>query len=77
MSLPLRITFEGEDYTYTILTKKIDKDTSEIKINLNGEELTICCNASGEWDALERTITDSHGLLKAIARNVALRYRLK
>lgn len=77
MSLPLRITFEGEDYTYTILTKKIDKDTSEIKISLNNEELTIARNASGEWDALERTIVDSSGLLRAIARNVALRYRLR
>lgn len=77
MSLPLRITFEGVDYTYTILTKIIYKDTSEIKISLNNEELTIARNASGEWDPLERTIVDSPGLLKAIARNVALRYRLK
>ena len=77
MSLPLRITFEGEDYTYTILTKQIDRETSEIRINLNGEELTISRNSSGEWDAMERTITDPQGLLKAIARNVALRYRLR
>jgi len=77
MSLPLRITFEGQDYTYTLLTKKIDRDTAEIKISLQGEELTIYRNSLGEWDALERTITDPHGLLKAIARNVALRYLLK
>lgn len=77
MSLPLRITFEGEDYTYTILTKKIDRDTSEIKISLNGEEVTISRNAPGEWDTQERTIIDAHGLLKAIARNVTLRFRLK
>ncbi len=77
MSLPLRITFEGEDYSYTILTKKIDKDTTEIKISLDGEELTITRNASGEWDVLERTISDAPDLIKSIARNVALRYRLK
>lgn len=77
MSLPLRITFEGEDYTYTILTKKIDKDTSEIKISLGGEELTISRNTNGEWDVLERSISDTHGLLKSIALNVVLRYRLK
>lgn len=77
MSLPLRITFEDKDYTYTILTKKIDKYTSEIKITLDGHELTISRNTAGEWDALERTISDAPGLLKAIARNVALRYRLK
>jgi len=76
MSLPLRITFEDKDYSYTILTKKIDKDTSEIKINFDGEELTISRNAAGEWDVLERTISDKSDLIKTVARNVALRYRL-
>jgi len=76
MSLPLRTTFEGEDYTYTILTKMINKETKEIKISLNGEELTIAPNARGEWDAMERTVSDRPGLLKSIARNVSLRYRL-
>lgn len=76
MSLPLRITFDGKDYTYTILTKLINKDTSEIKIRLNDEELTLFKNQKNEWDALERTISDELGLIKAIARNVALRYRL-
>ncbi|MBE8712715.1 hypothetical protein [Sphingobacterium hungaricum] len=77
MSLPFRITFEDKDYTYTILSKKIDKDTSEIKISFDGEELTITRNSSGEWDVLERTISDGPDLKKSIARNVALRYRLK
>lgn len=77
MSLPLRITFKGHDYSYTILTKKIERNTTEIKIELNGEELTICRNSFGEWDIMQRTIDDEHGLLKEIARNVALRYRLK
>jgi len=76
MSLPLRITFEGEDYTYTILTRMITKETTEIKISLNDQELTLVRNQKGEWDALERTISDEPGLIKAIARNVALRYRL-
>lgn len=77
MSLPLRITFNDQDYSYTILTKKIERETTEIKIELNGEELTIFRTTLGEWDILERTIDDEHGLLKEIARNVALRYRLK
>jgi len=77
MSLPLRITFNGQDYSYTILTKKIERETTEIKIELDGEELTISRNTFGEWDILERTIEDEPGLLKEIARNVALRYRLK
>jgi hypothetical protein len=76
MSLPLRITFEGKDYTYTIMTKLIDKNTKEIKISINDEELTLFKNEQNEWDALERTISDSPGLIKDIARNVGLRYRL-
>lgn len=76
MSLPLRITFEGKDYSYTILTKLIDKHPIEIKIKLDNEELTLFKNQKDEWDVLERTISDEPGLIKAIARNVALRYRL-
>lgn len=76
MSLPLRITFEGMDYIYTILTKLISKETNEIKISLKEEEFTLYKNQKGEWDALERTISDEPGLIKAIARNIALRYRL-
>jgi len=77
MSLPLRITVNGRDYSYTILTKKIENHTFEIKIEFDGEELTIFRNSLGEWDILERTINDEPGLLKEIARNVALRYRLR
>jgi len=77
MSLPLRITFNGQDYSYTILTKKFERETTEVKIELDGEELTISRNGVGEWDILERTIDDQDGLLKEIARNVALRFRLR
>lgn len=76
MSLPLRITFEGKDYTYTILTKLISKDTKEIKISLNDEELTLIQNQKKEWQIIERTVADEGGLIEAIARNVSLRYRL-
>ena len=77
MSLPLRITFHGKDYTYTVLTKKIENHTTEIKIEFNGEEMTVARNISGEWDIMERTIVDEPELLKAIARSLALRYRLR
>lgn len=76
MSLPLRITFDGKDYTYIILTRLINRDTSEIKIRLGDEKLTLFKNHRNEWDALERTISDEPSLIKAIGRNVTLRYRL-
>lgn len=76
MSLPLRITFEERDYTYTILSRMINRETTEIRINFDDQELTLVKNQAGSWDALERTISDKPGLIQAIARNVALRYRL-
>lgn len=77
MSLPLRITFNGRDYSYTILNKNNERETNAIRIEFTGQELTISRNTAGEWDVLERTIDDEPGLLKEIARNVALRYRLR
>ncbi len=76
MTLQLRITFEGEDYTYVILTKAIDKQTRSIRISLNGEEYELSPNAKKEWDATDPAIANKQPLLRAIARNIALRYRL-
>ena len=76
MSLPLRITFEKTDYTYTVLTRPITKDLEMIKIEVNGEEITLQRNERAEWYAAENTIGDVPGLLNAIAKNLALRYRL-
>jgi len=71
----MRITFENKDYSYTVLTKIINNETTEIKISLESEELTLVQNQNKEWDALERTVGDDHGLIKSIAKNIALRYR--
>ncbi|HKG06108.1 MAG TPA: hypothetical protein VKB19_06620 [Pedobacter sp.] len=76
MSLPLRITFEEDDYTIFVLTKSIDKQTKLIRISFDGKEYELAPNARGEWNATDAAIHDQPGLLKAIARNVALRYRL-
>lgn len=76
MNLPLRITFDGDDYTYTVLTKSINKQTTLIRISLDQKEYELSPNAKGEWAATDLTVTDQPELLRAIARNVALRYRL-
>jgi hypothetical protein len=76
MSLPMRITFEENDYTYTVVTKGITKETSSIQINLNDKQYELARNSKGDWDAADATINDSPGLLKAIGRNIKLRYRL-
>ncbi|WP_316814726.1 hypothetical protein [Pedobacter nyackensis] len=76
MSLPLRITFEEKDYTYIVLTKSITKETSSIQISLSGVEYSLSRNLKGDWDAADTTVGDQPDLLKAIARNIKLRYRL-
>lgn len=75
MSLPLRITFEEKDYTYIVLTKSITRETNSIQISLNNEEFSFVRNLKGDWDADDSTVGDHLGLLKAIARNIKLRYR--
>ncbi|QIL37930.1 hypothetical protein G7074_00695 [Pedobacter sp. HDW13] len=76
MSLPMRITFEENDYTYTVVTKGITKETSSIQINLNDKQYELARNLKGDWDAADATVNDIPGLLKAIGRNIKLRYRL-
>lgn len=76
MNLPMRINFDENDYTYVITTKGITKQTTEIKISLNGSEYQLVCNSKGDWDGIDATVNDHPGLLKAIGRNIKLRYRL-
>lgn len=76
MSLPLRITFEEKDYTYIVLTKSITKETSSIRISLSGEEYELSRNLNGIWEVADATVNDKPDLLRAIARNIKLRYRL-
>lgn len=76
MNLPMRINFDERDYTYMIITKGITKETSSILINLNGMEYELVRNEKGDWEAVDVTVSDNSGLLKAIGRNIKLRYRL-
>lgn len=76
MSQPLRITFEGNDYTYIILTPRITKDIKSIRIKLEGREYQLAPDSQHRWNAVDATISDHPGLLGTIARNIALRYRL-
>lgn len=76
MNLPMRITFDERDYTYVVLTKGITKETNAIQINLNDMEYQLVCNPKGDWDVVDATVNNHPGLLKAIGRNIKLRYRL-
>lgn len=76
MGLLMRINYDDKDYNYTIITKGITKETKSIQINLNDMEYELVCNSKGDWDAVDATVSDHPGLLKAIGRNIKLRYRL-
>ena len=72
----MRITFENVDYTYSVLTRNINRETAEIKISIQEEEFRLVRGPNKEWDCPELTVGDNHNLLKAIGRNIALQYRL-
>jgi hypothetical protein len=76
MSLPMRITFENRDYTYSVLTKNINKDSVEFKIILQGKELTLLRSPNKEWECPELAEHDNVNLLRAIGKSITLRYRL-
>ncbi len=76
MSLPLRITVDNKDYSYTLLTRIINKETEEIQILIEGEEFTLRKSSNGDWQAAEAAIDDNHQLLHSIIRSIKLRFRL-
>ena len=75
MSLPLRITIDNRDFSYTILSRLISRDINEIKISLEGQEYILVKDINNEWYAPEAAI-HNHKLLKAIIQAIRLRYRI-
>ncbi|MEJ2882346.1 hypothetical protein [Pedobacter sp. GR22-6] len=76
MKLPLRIHFEGQDYSYTILNNTLDRSTMEFRISMADQQYTLVRNEKNEWSCVDLTIGDNPDLLIAIARNIGLRYKL-
>lgn len=76
MSLPIRIRFEDQDFTYRILTKHFQKDTDQIKIEVEGEEFTMIKHSNNTWHVSESSINDNYRLLEAIVKAICLRYRI-
>ena len=76
MKLPLRIHFEGQDYSYTILNNVLDRSTMEFRISLADQQYTLIRNHKNEWTCPDLTIADNTDLLVAIGRNIGLRYKL-
>lgn len=72
-SLPLRITYRELDYQVYLLQKKMDRETTEFRILLDGMVLTL----TGEGSSWRFSGTDADSeFAQAIWHVISLRFRL-
>lgn len=76
MGLPLRITYNNNDHVYGIVDSKlINKDTVEMALVLDGEEILIEKDSKGCWVQKSGETFDPD-LIQALGRSVSLRLRM-
>jgi hypothetical protein len=77
MGLPLRITFNDQDYVYEIINSKlINPDTTELEVMLNGVKLNLIKNTNKEWILKDGDQSVDPQLVQALGRSVSLRLRM-
>ena len=77
MGLKMRITYKDTDYVYEIVDGAgINKETTELKIVLNGESITLIKDNSSVWVQQAGEITIAPDFAQALGRSVSLRYRM-
>lgn len=77
MGLPLRITFNDNDYVYQIINSKlINNTTTEIELLLNGEKLELVRDTNLVWKQKQGTNEYDAHLIQALGRSVSLRLRM-
>ncbi len=75
MRRPLRITFNDRDYNFEIVnTEPITRSTLEIPIRIDDHKVTLLKTEG--WRPRELSEEVDSGLLEAIGKAIALRYRL-
>lgn len=73
----MRITYKDIDYVYEILNgAAINKETTELKIILNGEAVTLSKEDGKVWTQQDGDITLEPDFAQALGRSVSLRYRM-
>jgi hypothetical protein len=76
MGLKMRITYNDTDYVYEIENgAAINKDTTELKIILNGQPITLLKDISKIW-MQDGEVTIEPDFAQALGRSVSLRYRM-
>lgn len=76
MGLPLRITFNDQDYVYQIINSNlINKHTTELELILNGEKLHLV-KENTVWRLREAEPVLDPEFVQALGRSVSLRMRM-
>jgi hypothetical protein len=77
MGLPLRITYNEQDYVYQILdSKKINQYTTELQLLVNGEKVILIKNERRVWVQNDEQKSLDPELVEALGRSVSLRMRM-
>jgi len=77
MGLKMRITYNEKDYVYEIVDgASINKDTRDIKVILDGKEISLHKNENKIWVVKESEINISPDFAQSIGRSISLRYRM-
>ena len=77
MGLPMRITYNDKDYVYHINNSSaINKSTTELQIELNGEVIELVKNDRKVWVQKGGTNTLEPEFVQALGRSVSLRFRM-
>jgi hypothetical protein len=77
MGLPLRITFNDQDYIYQIIDSKIiNQYTTELQLLVNGEKVELIKNDKRVWIQKDELKSLDPELVQALGRSVSLRMRM-
>lgn len=77
MGLPLRITFNDQDYIYQIIDSKIiNQYTTELQLLVNGEKVALIKNDKRVWIQKDDLKSLDPELVQALGRSVSLRMRM-
>ena len=77
MGLPLRITYNDQDYVYQIIdSKKINQYTTELQLLVNGEKVALIKNEQRVWVQNDEQKSLDPELVQALGRSVSLRMRM-
>ncbi len=77
MGLPLRITYNDQDYVYQIIDSKIiNQYTTELQLIVNGEKVALIKNDQRVWVQKNKQKSLDPDLVQALGRSVSLRLRM-